>query len=160
MPKAKDLTLKKKKLAKINEIASLIKQMVPDRPELAEFWMSWIINNKNAKAAYLQMRPNVTEESAKVMGSVYLSDLTKINSNLIMASYGLDADLYLSQLYDGIKADKWNDFTGEREPDHKTRKAYHDKLGIALGIESNQPQVAVQINYQQVVKKEMEEFSD
>lgn len=147
MGKARKLTVRSRdKLKKINEIAKLITEMVPERPELAEFWTLWIMNEKNAKKAYLQMRPNVTEESAKVQGSVYLSDLTKLNPSLIMSSYGLDADLYLTQLHDGVKADKWNDFTGEREPDHKTRKAYHDKLGIALGIESNQPQVAVQIN--------------
>lgn len=147
MAKSKKLTVRSQdKLKKINEIAKLITEMVPERPELAEFWTLWVMNAKNATKAYLQMRPTVTTESAKVQGSIYLSELTKLNPSLIMSAYGLDADLYLTQLYDGVKADKWNDFTGEREPDHKTRKAYHDKLGIALGIESNQPAVAVQIN--------------
>jgi hypothetical protein len=45
-----------------------------------------------------------------------------------------------------MNATKWNDFTGDREPDYKTIKPYHDKLGKILGIEQEQSGTNVQVN--------------
>jgi hypothetical protein len=44
-----------------------------------------------------------------------------------------------------MNSTKWNDFTGEREPDYKTIKPYHDKLGKIIGIETNEG-TNVQVN--------------
>lgn len=63
-----------------------------------------------------------------------------------MKSYGLGLEEYFQQLKEGLGATKWNDFTGEREPDHKTRKDYHDKLGKILGVEVDKATILQQIN--------------
>ena len=114
--------------------------------ELAQFLNEWLNNGKNATEAYKKVHPNVKHESASVLGSKLLG---KISPAVIMREFGLTENLYFDQLYAGVNATKWNDFTGEREADHKTRKDYHDKMGKLLGIEKNEqqsPTVAVQIN--------------
>lgn len=117
---------------------------------LLEFYNEWVSNGKNATRAYLKLHPNVKVESAKVLGH---NKLTSINFKVIMREYGLSEDVYFKQLGEGINATKWNDFTGDREPDHKTRLPYHDKVGKLLGIESDQPnQTNVQVNFGDFVK--------
>lgn len=104
--------------------------------DLMLFYVAWIKNGLNSTKAYLELHPELTRESAQVLGS---RQLAKIDRQVIMKSYGLDDDLYFKQLVDGIDATKWNDFTGEREADHKTRQGYHDKLGKLLAIETDKP---------------------
>lgn len=127
-----------------------------DKPELIEFYGLWLKNNKVAKYAYKEMRPHVTDGTAEVMGSKYLNDLSKIKPELVMAAYGLDVHLWHEQLQEGLKAEKWNNFTGEREPDHKTRKPYHDKLGQMLGVEGKEANV--QVNFFQFVKEQKNNY--
>ena len=110
--------------------------------DLMLFYLTWIKNGLNASKAYKELHPNVDEHSARVLGS---RQLAKINKEEIMRAYGLDKDLYFKQLFDGNLATKWNDFTGEREPDHKTRQAYHDKLGKLLGLEGDKG-INIQVN--------------
>lgn len=117
-------------------LVELEKQFEGDM-DLMLFFVSYIKNGLKASFAYRELHPDVTAGSAEVGGSRMLSRVKeKIGIQAVMALYGLDLDLYLKQLKDGNLADKWNDFTGEREADHKTREAYHTKLGKILGIES------------------------
>lgn len=137
-----------------DEMISLIQEI--ERPELIEFYGLWLKNNKIAKYAYKEMRPNVTDGSAEVMGSKYLNELSKIKPELVMGAYGLDAHKWHKQLREGLEAEKWNNFSGEREPDHKTRLPYHDKLGKMLGVEGKESNV--QINFYQFIKEQKNDY--
>src|SRR3990167_2115195 len=111
--------------------------------DLVLFFVSWIKNGRNATAAYLELNPKVDRTSAQVLGSRLLA---KIDRLAVMKSYGLGLEEYFNQLKEGIEATKWNDFTGEREPDHKTRKEYHKTLGKLLGIERDDETPPIQVN--------------
>lgn len=137
-----------------NELIEMLKSI--DEPELIAFYAHWLKNNRVAAHAYKEMRPNVTDGTARVMGSTYLNKLTKLNPELVMAAYSLDTHLWHTQLQEGLKAEKWNNFTGEREADHKTRKPYHDKLGQMLGVEGKESNV--QINFFQFVKEQKNNY--
>lgn len=108
--------------------------------DLALFYVTWMKHGLNATRAYMELHPSVDEHSASVLGS---RQLGKVSKTAILEAYGLDHQTYFKQLREGIEATKWNDFTGEREADHKTRKDYHDKLGKLLGIESDRPMVQI-----------------
>lgn len=110
--------------------------------DLVLFFVSWIKNGRNATEAYHELNPKVSRLSAQVLGS---RQLAKIDRIAIMKSYGLGLEEYFSQLQEGLEATKWNDFTGEREADHNTRKNYHDKLGKLLGLETNQNNLQVNV---------------
>jgi len=120
--------------------------------ELMDFFNEWSTNGHNATKAYLRFHPNCTEKSASVLGARVLG---KVNKAEIMREFGLDENAYFKQLNDGLNATKWNDFTGDREPDHKTRLPYHDKVGRMLGIESEQQpnQTNVQVNISEAMNK-------
>jgi hypothetical protein len=112
--------------------------------DLVLFFVSWIKNGRNATEAYLELNPKVERVSAQVLGS---KQLAKIDVKAIMKCYDLGIEEYFGQLKDGLSATKWNDFTGEKEPDHKTREGYHSKLGKLLGLEKDgSNQVNVQVN--------------
>lgn len=111
--------------------------------DLVLFFLSWVKNGRNASKAYLELNPHVDPHSARVLGSRVLA---KVSIQAILETYGTGAEEYFTQLKDGLSATKWNDFTGEKEPDHKVRKDYHDKLGKLLGIEKEGNQTNLQIN--------------
>lgn len=111
--------------------------------DLMLFYVTWVKNGLNATAAYLELHPDVTRGSAEVLGSRMLG---KVSKEAVMQAYGIDKDAYFKQLKEGNEATRWNDFTGEREADHKTREGYHTKLGKILGIETDKPNIAVQVN--------------
>lgn len=151
---------KSAKLQLIEDVAEVIRKMSPNKPELAEFWVLWIKHNKNATKAYAEMRPHVTHGSAEVMGCLYLAEIGRNMPDVVLASYGLDLAVYMKQLKEGVEADKWNDFTGEREPDHKTRKLYHDKLGQALGFEGKDTGPSVQVNVMNVLSEDVGDYGE
>lgn len=132
----------------INSIANVVDEAFGGDIELALFYVTWRKHGQNATKAYKELYPHVTKESAAVLGSKWLS---RINKRVLMQAYGLDEDRYYKQLDEGLKADKWNDFTGEREADHKTRKPYHDKLGENLGLEAKGGNTNVQVNVQPIL---------
>jgi len=118
--------------------------LVGDNEELALFMAEWFKQGRSAKRAYLVLHPNVSPESAAVLGHRLLM---KVNLTDILSSYGLGIEKYFEQLDAGLKADKWNDFTGEREPDHKTRRLYHEPLGKLHKIEQDSKSTsATQVN--------------
>lgn len=112
-----------------------MEEMLGNDPELAAFFVAWIKNSFNASLAYRSLHPNVSEVSARALGSRKLSKLTKVNISGVLQAFGLDVETYISQLKEGLNAMKWDDFTGEKEPDHKARRTYHEVLGRLLGIE-------------------------
>ena len=82
--------------------------------------------------------------------------LSKIPVAAVAAAYGLDHEKYFAVLRNAIDAEKWNDFTGEREPDYKTIKPYHDKLGKLLGVETDA--LGVQVNIANIIQKQKSEY--
>jgi hypothetical protein len=100
--------------------------------DLLLFYLSWLKNGLNAGKAYKELHPEITEGSSDTLGSRMLS---KVEKGAVLQAYKLDIQKYFTQLKEGLDATKWNDFTGEREADHKTRQAYHDKLGRLIGLE-------------------------
>ncbi len=124
--------------------------------DLALFFAEWLSNGKNGRQAYLKFHPNVDIYSAGVLAS---RQLAKVKLDAFLAVYNLGKDRYYKQLDEALEADKWNDFTGEREADHKTRLPYHTKLGNILGIEKKEDSsTKVQVNFQQFIQKEKNEF--
>lgn len=111
--------------------------------DLVLFFLTWVKNGKNASKAYLELHPDVDPASARVLGS---RQLAKVNIQSVLEVYGVGLDEYVNQLREGHQATKWNDFTGEREPDHKTRESYNKRLGMLLGVERPDSQVNVQVN--------------
>lgn len=108
--------------------------------DLVLFFVTWVKNGQNASKAYLELNPHVDPASARVLGS---RQLAKVNFQWVMETYGLGLEEYLNQLKDGLAATKWNDFSGEREADHQTRRPYHDKLGKLLGVEKDNAQINI-----------------
>lgn len=120
------------------------------------FYLAWLKNDRNATRAYLELNPNVTEQSASVLGSKMLGT---INTNIVAQAYGLDHTKYFDVLKNALDATKWNDFTGEREPDYKTIKPYHDKLGKLLGLEQEQLSPSVQVNVLNKLETQKKEYN-
>jgi hypothetical protein len=85
--------------------------------------------------------------------------LGNIRMDLVAQAYGLDHNLYFTKLKDAIDATKWNDFTGEREADFKTIKPYHDKLGQLLGVEGKLEGSPVNVQINNIIQKQTEEFN-
>ena len=119
-----------KQSSEVNKLQEVFK----DDVDLMLFYVTWLKCGMNASKAYKELHPDVTEYSAKTLGSRMLQ---KVDKSLLMSAYGLDVDLYMKQLKDGVQADERDHFSGEIAPDHKTRKGYHDKLGKLLGIEDD-----------------------
>lgn len=137
------MTKKQNSLPSVTPNIEALKEALGNDLDLVLFYLSWLKNGMNATKAYLELHPDCTEASSAVLGH---RQLRKVNKDLVMEAYGLDYNLYFKQLYEGAQAQKWNDFTGEREPDHNTRRPYHDKLGKLLGIESDKVGIAIQNN--------------
>lgn len=100
--------------------------------ELALFFNEWLTNGRNATQAYRTLHPNVTEDSARVLGS---RKLTKVSTQAILSAYGLTYDTYFQKLKEGLEAKQRNEATGVLQVDHKTRRIYLKVLGELLGIE-------------------------
>jgi len=111
--------------------------------DLCLFFISWLKNGQKGGVAYKELHPEVTDESAQVLGSKLLS---KIKVSSILSVYGLTPEMYFQQLKDGLEANRTISTISGKEanggtvdfidvPDHKTRKDYHDKLGKLLGYE-------------------------
>jgi len=118
--------------------------LVGDNEELALFVVRWLEYNRNGTKAYKSLHPSVTEKSASILGARLLA---KVSTTDILSAYELGPEAYFEQLKGGMKAEKWNEFTGEREPDHKTRRTYHEALGKIHKIEQeSKVATATQVN--------------
>ena len=136
----------------VNDLGPLMEAVGGDE-DLALFFLAWLKHNRVAWKAYKEIRPKVTNGTARVMGAQYI---TRINKRAIIESYdGLGLGSYLKQLKDGLTATKKEILVigsgDEKEtliedvPDHKTRRAYHRALGEILEME-NVPTITVQQN--------------
>lgn len=131
-----------KKELTINEI-----EKICGTKERTLFFLTWLKHDRNATEAYKELHPKVTERSAGVLGS---RELGNIDFKLVAQAYGLDTHKYFDVLKNAMDAEKWNEFTGEREKDYRVIKPYHDKLGKILGVETDQPLVMQQFNEMKV----------
>lgn len=127
--------------------ADVILEACGNDVEVVVFFVEWVKQNRSAKLAYQLLHPDVTERSAEVLGSRMLS---RVDKTLILQAYGLTAEKYINVLNQGLEAERWNEFTGEREADHRARKPFHDKLGQLLKWETKES-VNVQTNIQNIV---------
>jgi hypothetical protein len=135
----------------INIINDLEEKFGGDK-ELVIFFLAWLKNGRNATKAYLAINPDVTTESAAVMGSLKLRKIKNdIGIDVILDVYGLGVDAYINQLKEGLEATKFIDEFGILSvADHATRRTYHEVLGKLLGLEKKDEKpgtiVPVQIN--------------
>lgn len=120
--------------------------------ELVLFFLAWLKNGRNATEAYLAINPNVSRESAAVMGSMKLRKIKNdIGIEMILDVYGLGVDAYINQLKEGLEATKFvDDFGIIQVADHTTRRTYHEVLGKLLGLEKKDENpgavIPIQIN--------------
>lgn len=126
--------------------------------DLVLFFLSWVKNGRNATKAYLELNPNVDPASAAVLGS---RQLKKVKIDAILETYGIGLQEYFTQLKEGHEAMKWNDFTGEREADHKVRADYSKRIGLLLGIEKGgELQNNTQNNYFNLTDEQLDQLID
>jgi hypothetical protein len=125
--------------------------------DLVLFFLAWIKNGRNASKAYKELNPSVDPASARVLGS---RQLAKVNIKAIMETYGVGIEEYFKQLSEGHQAMKWNDFTGEREPDHKVRGDYSKRIGMLLGIEKGGQETSplTQNNYYNLTDEQLDQL--
>ena len=74
--------------------------------------------------------------SANVASQIGSENLVKLRDVLThrMEKEGLDLNWLVGKVKDAGEANKWNDFTGEKEPDHSTRLRAVDIAAKWLGI--------------------------
>lgn len=132
-----------KKGKELLDLEKLEEALGGDR-ELVLFFLAWIKHKRNATKAYLEINPNVTRESAAVLGG---KKVKQIDISVIAESYGLGSDTYFKTLKDGLEANRKRMELTDRdengrpvyeyfeEPDHMARRKYHEALGNILGIE-------------------------
>lgn len=126
-----------------------LKILFGDDEDLMLFFLKWLQNGRNATQAYLDLHPDVTYLSAKTLGSRMVK---KIDLQSILLSYGLDFDVYFTQLKEGLAATRIHgtDDNFIEIPDHKVRKDYHDKLGKLLEIEKTEG-VKAEVNINNII---------
>ena len=97
----------------------------------------------NATEAAMQAYDVKVRATARQIGSENLAKLDHIVRHM-MEERGLTLPLLIDTVKDATKADKWNDFTGEREADHNSRLKAVSIASKWLGMEqSNQPNVQI-----------------
>ena len=100
--------------------------------DLVLFFLTWVKNGKNGVKAYQELHPNTDYGTAATLASRLLK---KVDIAAVLEVYGAGFETYFKQLSEGHQAMRWNDFTGEREPDHKVRGEYNKRIGKLLGVE-------------------------
>ncbi|SRR5260221_14663201 len=112
-----------------------LEEVLHGDPEMLMFFYQWLKHGCNGAAAYRAMRPNVTEESSRVLASRKLQKLTKVSPVAILAAFGMDISDYMKLLHEGLSATMLNPKTEQQEPDYRVRRAFHQALGKILGLE-------------------------
>ncbi len=134
-----------------------ITELLDGNERLAEFFICWMRNGRNATRAYMEMHPTCNENSAAVLGS---NILRNIKIPVILEQIGLGAARYLDQLDAGLSAEKkvvirkYDKKTGAlleeidlSQPDHKTRRLYHEPLGKMHGFEHERGEGGVNVQF-------------
>jgi hypothetical protein len=109
-----------------------------------------VVNGGVASAAMLKAgySPNTAKTPQKLTESKAWPEL--------LEKY-LPDDKLLKTHDEALQATKWNDFTGEREPDHTTRLKAVD-MGYKVKGKMSDTNVAIQVNFKEEAKKELEEY--
>lgn len=112
----------------------------------------------NATKAALEAYETDSYDSANAIGSENLAKLSDV-VRYIMNKKGLDVGKLVDTVNEATEATKWNDFTGEREPDHGTRLKAVEIAERWLGMKDKDlPSLTQTNNYIQVIQKEKSEF--
>lgn len=113
----------------------------------------------NATKAALAAYDTDDPKTASVIGAENIAKLSDV-VRYIMNKKGLDVEWMVDRVNEAGSATKWNDFTGEREPDHNIRLKAVDVAERWVGMKEDKdtPTTAIQNNYFNVVKGEKEEF--
>ena len=117
----KDLTLKQKKFLKV------------------------YFETGNATKATLEAYDTDDPETASAMGSENLRKLRDV-VRYQMDKQGLTVEKMVGTVVGANEATKWNDFTGEREPDHPTRLKAVEVAERWLGLKDDSTKVYQQFN--------------
>lgn len=127
--------------------AGIILQACNNNEEVAQFFLLWLKNGRDASKAYSALHPNITNGSAKTGGWRLL---TQVDRSLVAQAYGLGYDEYFKQLKEGLNAEKLQSINFEihKVADHKTRRDYHKALGEIIGTEKKEVAggTAIQVN--------------
>lgn len=128
-----------KKIEKENEIKLTIKQAV--------FFEEWLNNGGNGVRASMKAYDTTDYQSA---GQIAYENLKKLENPMrfYMEHKGIGMGRISEVLTDALEAEKWNDFTGEKEKDHHIRLKAVERIAKMTGMEtekSTQPNVQVNI---------------
>lgn len=108
----------------------LLNKMTPKQNKFFVLWLKTGNGTKSAMEAY-----DCKDET--IAASVASQNLTLLKNPMktFLESNGLSISHLSKVLIEAMGATKWNDFTGEREPDHKIRMESVDRLGKWLDVE-------------------------
>lgn len=157
-------TPKQEKVSK--EDVAVLEQAFEGNKEITLFFLAYIKYDRNASKAYKFLHPNCTDASCAVLGH---RQLRKVNTDMLLDSYGLGIDTYIKKIKEGLEATNYEKVSvgvtaktknGKTKketiykivesPNYQVQKAYHESLGKLLGIEGKKDEgnttVAVQVN--------------
>ena len=135
--KVKKAAVKQTALQNLNGSYSQLKDLMGGDDEVTLFFIEWVSNGRNAAKAYRAIKPDVTAQSAKVMGSRMLS---RVNLSLVLDSYGLGVDTYFKKLKEGLSATRLFGKNAIIHADYNARRSYHEVLGTMHGLENKKEQ--------------------
>ena len=99
--------------------------------EVPVFLLEWLSNGLNASLAYKKLHPEVSDGSARVLGS---RKLTKVNISALLTAYDMGYEAFFDHLRSGLEASKYDEVIHEQLPDHRARVEYLKILGKLLGL--------------------------
>lgn len=142
------------------EVLLDLKEICGGNENVALFFVAYLQNGMNSTKAYMILHPDVTRESASVLGA---RQLGKVRRSAILDAMQIGVQQYIEQIKEGMGAMITDTVTTKtkkkkgrgydidtvvvKKPDWSVRTAYHSKLGVLLGLEGKTaPNVAVQVN--------------
>jgi len=123
------------------------------------FFLKWLECGMNATKAYKALNPNVSDASARVIGSRWLA---RVNTPLVLDALGIGAERYLGMYDEALgatssesvpyqvknkKGEMVTKYKRVATPNWDVRERFHKRLGQILKFEAT-PGTAVQINNQ------------
>lgn len=105
-------------------------------PKQAVFYHEWLNNGGNGTRAALKAY-NCTVESA---AQIATQNLRKLQNPMkfYLEHKGIGVKTASDVVLEAMQATKWNEFTGEREPDHNVRLKAADKLSRWMDIDTSE----------------------
>lgn len=113
------------------KIVPELDDLTKGNPMVPAFLAEWLKNGFDAGAAYRTLRPSVTDNSSRVLGSRLLS---KVNKLAVLSAMGFNQTDWFKALQEGLQAVRQNQLTGEIIPDFRVRLEYLKLTGKLLGI--------------------------